>query len=419
MVNKIKNDDNFRKKFYTIIFFLIFFFRQAIGYFFYSKSDSSMYYFIVGNFDFLYLIALFWFFGKKNDKRKVLFPVVLILTIMVLQIIFIDNIIVLKVIINGTKIITCFFVFFGACKNIDKIDYKFFVKLFGYACYIFLILAFIFKGSILWRHNDLVNSYNLTRLQFLYTEPSELGFHCIIVLILAIYFFAFEKNNRNRIRIFIESIIPTLLVIYFSKSMGAFCVGGVSIVFSILYFVLKKINTKKIKIAIILCMIFATLASFPIISKTSTYKRIINTFESTDYSNRYRILVPFKIVGYSLIKSNGRGIGLGNAELPENVAKYKDLGLGSAGIINSFMNFIAEGGVIALVIVIYIIIVFGKISFKQKSSLKIGLYLFIILFQLMGTYFTNPLCWLIYAFIYGYKDNYNFNESRKGKIKSE
>ena len=83
--------------------------------------------------------------------------------------------------------------------------------------------------------------------------------------------------------------------------------------------------------------------------------------------------------------------------------------MGSAGIINSFMNFIAEGGFLAFILVIYIIYFFGKIVFKEKTFVKMGLYFFIIIFQFMGTYFTNPLCWIVYAFIYGYIDNINNN----------
>ena len=419
MLNKMKNLEKYRILFYTIIFCFVFFFRQVVGYFFYSETSLKMYYFIVGNFDIFYLLSLFWFFDKKKKNDFLFFPLILVFVILGLQLLFIDNLSIVKAIINATKIIICFFVFFGSYKNVNKIDYNFFVKLFGILCYLFLILAFVFKGSILWRHNDAVNSFNLTRLKFLYTEPSELGLHCILVLMIALNFFITLKSKREKVLIFVSSILPLLVTIYFSKSMGAFCVGGLSIIISLIYYMFKVVKSSQKRGIIILALILITIISIPFIIQTSTYRRVVNTFTKIDYSNNYRIFVPFKVAGYSLVETRGIGIGLGNAELPNNVLKYKKLGLGSAGIINSFMNFIAEGGIFALIIVIYIIYFFGKIVFKEKAFLKMGLFLFIIMFQFMGTYFTNPLCWMIYAFIYGYIDDSNNNCSDdKKEIKS-
>ena len=407
MLNKMKTDEKYRIKIYTIIFCLLFFFRQAVGYLFYSTANHEMYYFIVGNFDIFYLFSLLWLFGK--NKNILIFPLILIFALFGLQLLFIDDLNVVKAMINAIKIIICFFVFSGTCKNVNKINYKFFAKMFGMLCYLFLILAFVFKGSILWRHNDIINSFNLTRLQFFYTEPSELGMHCILVLIIAINCLINSGTKKERVSIFFSSILPLFVTIYFSKSMGAFCVGGLAIFISYVYYLLKKNKSPQKKVLIVLALILMTAIAFPFISKTTTYTRVINTFTKIDYSNNYRIFVPFKVAGYSFVDTYGIGIGLGNAELPANVLKYRVVGLGSAGIINSFMNFIAEGGFLAFILVIYIIYFFGKIVFKEKTFVKMGLYFFIIIFQFMGTYFTNPLCWIVYAFIYGYIDNINNN----------
>ena len=102
---------------------------------------------------------MFWLFGK--NKNILIFPLILIFALFGLQLLFIDDLNVVKAMINATKIIICFFVFSGTCKNVNKINYKFFAKMFGMLCYLFLVLAFAFKGSILWRHNDIINSFNL------------------------------------------------------------------------------------------------------------------------------------------------------------------------------------------------------------------------------------------------------------------
>ena len=91
--------------------------------------------------------------------------------------------------------------------------------------------------------------------------------------------------------------------------------------------------------------------------------------------------------------------------------KYKNYGLGSAGIINSFMNLIAESGIMGIVITTILIYKLLITAIKSKSSLKMALAMFIIVYQFMGTYFTNPLCWIIYGLIF------SDNEELRGNIK--
>jgi hypothetical protein len=68
-------------------------------------------------------------------------------------------------------------------------------------------------------------------------------------------------------------------------------------------------------------------------------------------------------------------------------------------IANSFMYFITEGGIFAIVYLIgFHIFLLKKIN-KENIMLKLPLLVFIVFYQIGGGYFTNPLNWIIYGVI--------------------
>lgn len=395
---------NLSTMFFSILFIILYFFRQIVGY----LAPDNLYYFVVGNFDIFYLFSIISICKiikkKKMDKRDYSFIVIIFLQV-ILQLLFIKELNIIKVVINATKIIVCFFVYLYFKENFNKIKIKNICEIYGILCYIFIICALFLPNSVLWRNNDYVNSYDLKRLQLFYTEPSELGLHSSIILIISVYLLIKMKNRTDKVKILTLSVIPVLLSLYFSKSMGGIAIGGVSILTMIIYYIHNSnVDTIK-KVYVYLSIVLFFIALFPIVNNTGIYKRFIATFTTIDYSNNYRIFVASKVAYHSLSDNCGVGVGLGNVEIDSNVDKYRIYGLSSAGVINSYMNYITEGGILSIMIILYIICKIIKKSIEERSSLKLGLSIFIILFQFTGTYFTNPLCWIIYAIILGYKEN--------------
>lgn len=394
----------------SIAFVIFYFFRQSI---YYINPDKG--YFLVGNLDIFYLLGILYLFiyNKKIMKKELLLIGILILYGLI-QIAFLNNIDSLRLIINIGKIIVCFFVMKYAVKNFEKINVELVIKLFSVLCIIFLMLSFIFRNSnILWRHNDTINVYDLNRIQFLYTEPGELGFHCSIMLIIA---FSYLKQQKNKIKYVILYIVPVLLALYFTKSLGGIAVGILGIIAVYASELIFNFNIKKMIIA--LALIIIGLTSFKVLNleNSTLFLRLRETQKNHDSSTRYRINIPFKVTPKILEDTNGIGIGFGNLELEQNVSKYNNYGLGRQGIINSFMNFIAEGGYIGIIISVYLIYKIFKSAITSKSPLKIGLAVFIVAYQFMGTYFTNPLCWIIYGVILYKRDDSKENDNKENDV---
>lgn len=385
----------------NLLIVIIYFFRQAV---YYINPEHG--YFIVGNFDILYIFAIIYIIKnfKKIDKR-ILLGIGIFILYAILQIIIIKDISVLKIVVNVSKIFLCYFVMLYAKDNIKKLNLNYICKMFSVLCLVFLIISILLPESMLWRHNDTINKYSLERLQFLYTEPGELGMHCVIILLILISNVIKEKKLKNK---FILSVyaIPIIISIALTKSLGSIAVGLVAVLVLIIYDWIKNNNKIKNICYIVALALIAIMIALMVFTSNPIYLRIVDTLDGKDSSNNYRIFIPFNVCKQMLLDTYGQGVGFGNAELMHNVEKYEHLKLEDAGIINSFLNFIAEGGILALVVVGVLIYNLIKKSFitNKKVNEKIPLAVFLIIYQFMGTYFTNPLCWILYGLIFSEED---------------
>lgn len=380
-----------------ILIVIIYFFRQAI---YYINPENG--YFIVGNFDVLYLLAILYIIkNTKKINKKIIIGISILIVYAFLQIVIIDNINSLKVFINIAKVILCYFVFLYSKENIKNVNLNNVCKIFSILCLIFLIISFMFPSSILWRHNDTINKYDLERLQFLYTEPGELGMHCALILLILISSILKEEKVKEKLKLVIY-LLPILATIFFTKSLGAIGVGTIAVLALFVYDWIKNNTFKKNIIYSTILVIAILMVIILMATSNSMYLRLIDTFNGKDSSNNYRITIPFNVMKQMLIDTHGQGVGFGNAELENNVQKYSHLKLEGAGIINSFFNFIAEGGILAILIVASLIYTLIRSTLKNTNIETIEivpLVVFIILYQFMGTYFTNPLCWIVYGII--------------------
>ena len=398
--------EKIKSKLYSIIISLMYFFRQGI----YLLNPTNGY-FLVGNLDVFYFFAPMYLLNKfkeVKDKKEKLKEIKINKTMIaliasciiyiIIQMIFVPNVNILRVVINMAKIIVCYFVMKYIKEYYNKFDLSFICKAFSIICGGLLLVAIVLPNSQLWRHNDLINKYDLNRLQFLYTEPSELGLHAMPIILVYI-FMMLNTKSFNKLLLYVMYTFPIIVAILYAKPLGAIGVGAISIAVLCVADLIINFSKKKLKVYFVLILIGVLLLGGLAFTKSSIYLRIIDTFNGKDNSNTYRITVPFTVATKSIIDSYGIGIGLGNAELETNVEKYGYLGLEKEGVINSYMNLIAEGGIFGIILSSVVIASILKKSVEEGSSIKIALSVFIIIYQFMGTYFTNPLCWIIYGII--------------------
>lgn len=383
-----------KKNINNILFTLFFVFRQAIFY-----INSTCGYFIVGNFDVFYALAPIYIYNNFKNKEKIkklLLIIAIVLIYIFIQIIFLPNYNIFKAVINAIKIIVCFLVLLYVKENINKINFNNVVKFFVLIMVFLVVLSMIFPESILWRHNDTTNKYALERLQLLYTEPSELGFHILLILIPIISNIIIGREKIKQNIIFSIILIFALIL---AKPLGAICIGVFAIGSMILYDWIINYSKRKTKIYCTIIVLFIITLLVMIFTNNGLYLRFKDTLNGKDISNNYRIIASYNVVKEIILDTYGLGIGFGNAETDENVEKYYSIGLREQGIINSYINFIGETGILGILLVAYLIYSLIRTSLKQRDILKLGLTIFIITYQFFGSHFTNSICWIIYGII--------------------
>jgi hypothetical protein len=99
-----------------------------------------------------------------------------------------------------------------------------------------------------------------------------------------------------------------------------------------------------------------------------------------------------------LRKTSGLGIGFGNLNTDLTRSIYSVYGLVDV-ISNSFMYFIGEGGIISIITLFFLLFFLLKRIKKEEGILEYGLLIFIVIYQVAGGYYTNPVNWIVYGII--------------------
>lgn len=379
-----------------VLLALMYYFKEFVNLNIFGSKASAL----QGNLDILYFLSLFLLIKillkKKNKKyiKQTLVWIIPLIVLVIVQCILIKDINKLKMIVSLLKIYFCIllFVYIKNCK------YK---KVFNIVICISVIFiisivpALLFKSSFLWRHNDFINVYNTDRLQLFYTEPSELGFHVSIIIIFLLNFIINKKKNKVH---YIILLIGNAFILYLAHPFGSIACLALTLYCMFNVYLLKNKSIKSIVVysLVNICIIIALIGFFN--SSSSIYLRLQDTLTGNDMSNNYRVGVSNKVLINSLINSKGLGIGLGNLNTDKFRLEYMQYGLVDV-LANSFPYFFIECGVTAIV---YIIILIGYLLNKsnlKNSCLFVGLFVFIVSYQIFGGHFTNPTNWIIYGIL--------------------
>ena len=382
---------------------ILYYFRQA------GKliADGNIKNVFGGNLDPFYLVSPLYFYDNYKDKRKmkkILIIVLSMVSLAIIQVIFNSGISIVKMIVNMIKIIICFTSMLYVIENYKKIDILKIAKITSILFAISIPVSLIFnRNEILWRLNDIHNKYTLSRLNLFYLEPSELGFHLAILIIILLGYFLISKNLKEKI-LLIGLIITNSIVLYMARPLGAIVIVAFSICIMLLADLIYRPTKVKFTLYGVLLLCFIGLVIILIQIKSPIIMRIIDTLNGKDASNSYRIGVTLDVFRQSFIDYKGLGCGFGNLNTDYFISKYSYLGL-VVVVTNSFFYFVIETGIIGIIVLLALLIIMLKSCLKDKSLIKWGLFTFLVFYQVFAGHFTSGLYWILYGIILS-----NFNE---------
>ena len=354
------------------------------------------------NLDFFFVLGvigvIFVICKYKNDISRLIMYAFPIVCYGILQCLIINNMSSSKLMVNIIKITICLALMILVSTRLSGFKIE---KFIDWVCRFYIIftpIAIAFsKNTYFWRLNDTVNKYNTVRLNLFYIEPSELGFHLSLIIIILVYLIIKEKVSKVRVK-YIVYLLDCLLLLFLAKAFGSSIILFASILIISFGIIVKKMKYKNILAGYALVIIFSIVILFSVISKSSMYMRTVDTLNGTDSSNRYRVGVTQNFTSTVLSSSNGIGIGLGNLNTEQTKNTFKSTGMTDV-VAASFPYFIAEGGIFAIAyIFILMLLLLNKVVAKRNMMLG-TLFLFVFLYQIYGGYFTNPVNWIVYGFV--------------------
>ena len=375
---------------------LVFYFQHILRYVLPEK--------LMGNLDFWYLLGplYLWKNRKNRSKIKILIYILSVFFFFgVIQIIIRPEINIFKLVIMLAKISVCILVMLYVMDNTDKINILSIAKIVSIMFAITLPIALIFRNSeVFWIIDDPNNAFSPNRLQFVYFEPSELGFRLVILLVILIGFFLVSDCRREKVFLGILIII-NLIIFYFAKSMGTIGIGFLAISVMLLYDWIKHNTRIKTVVYTSGCVLLVIVAVVLVVTENDLYLRIVSTFQGYDSSTNYRIGRAYQILGESFLQYNGIGCGFGNVNTESFLSQWNLIVV----IVNSFVYYMVETGIFGVITLTAFISLLLYRCVKGKSAIKWGLFVFVIIFQFMGSHFTSGLNWVAYGIILS-----NFNE---------
>ena len=223
------------------------------------------------------------------------------------------------------------------------------------------------------------------------------SYQLTVLTIFAVYYLFNSKNRKDK-RKYVTFIFALSILIYFSKSLTGFLCIAISLASMYIAYAYQNKSFKILALNVFTILLSSLFLFIFLRSNSPISLRLLDVISGNDTSFSYRLFGGYSVMTNALNNTNLLGIGFGNLNTAQVALNYGNYGL--IGVIsNSFMYFITEGGICAIVYLFFIIGYLIKNVHKNKSILKIGLFVFIITTQIPGGYFTDPMNWIIYGII--------------------
>lgn len=385
-----------KNNFKELILAIFIFFKQA------AKVLSDKYAtFLGGNLDPFYIFGGLYIWKNYKDRDKLIkygkyiLPVILYATFQIYVLSIFSELSLAKLFINVLKICLCVAVMLYVMENHKKIDILKIIKFFTYINLAFLIIAVtIGRESFLWRLNDIYNDYSKVRLHLFFLEPSELGFHVAIIMIFLLAYLLIAKEMKNKKKIVLYMAI-NIFCLGLAKAMGAICILAVAIGIMITYWTIKKPTKQKTYMYIATVVLVIAILAVLILQHNPIIMRVFDTINGEDQSNNYRIGVTFDTFVKTLKDYFLVGCGFGNINTEHFLTRYSLVTV----IVNSFIYLWIEAGLFGIICSFILIYQLFKACRRSKSTLKWGLFIFLVIYQFTGSHFVSPINWALYGII--------------------
>lgn len=260
------------------------------------------------------------------------------------------------------------------------------------------LLAVILPESSLWVSDYAVDGVGMvTRLRLFYQSAGAMAFACGFVLVLLVYQLITEEVVWHQVLGIGVMALDLFL---------AYGIGGISctlLAVSAMLFMAyihdyhRKWNEKRtfryVNGAVLTLGIATLLCTFSAVYRD----RIRGIFTGTDSILFTKLINPLREMDYVLIKTHFLGVGFGNA----NTTFALNLLNADKAYPNSFLRIISEGGIFGILLVLLVVLGIGFYCLKYGNVIDRSLYIYIVSYQMIGGYFTDPTNFFIYGWIIG------------------
>lgn len=354
-----------------------------------------------GNLDLYYLYALYLlfmcFWNKKYGRVYRIISWIIPFFIMTLVTFLFSEInpSFLKLLVFILKISLCIIVFVCVEDVHFNLNYRAIIDNTVIIFVLLTLIAFITRSNYLWRFADYVNGFSKTRLQLASIEPSGLS---EIVGIMIIYYIVdmFKGKDIHILNLFRIFVLGIILVLSAGLS-GIACMAIGLMCFFV--FELKNVERQLPKYLVIgsaLLVIIITILG----TQNPIHSRILAVISGTDGSFNYRYTYALQALLKILPVTHYCGLGFGNMNTVEGLKILNQFGMEYA-FSNSYMYLVCEGGMLAIVFLCFLLgyMIYRIIRGQQDKEIKASILVYVVTFQIIGGYFTNPFTWFVYGMI--------------------
>ena len=301
------------------------------------------------------------------------------------------------------KILLCIILMIWVKNHFLLLNVERFLKITSIILLVETVIALLYKTDLLWRIQDDSNILNADRLQLLFIEPSELSMTAAVLLILLVYLC--EKDGFKLV--YIPMMIIFLLDMLLSGGMGGllslilsgFCVAVVLSIEKITKEG-KYIYAIGVLLMVIISLLVLCFSNIAIAIRTRAICQSLFGGEMfADMSTASRLILPVMGIMPILKATSFWGMGLGNMNTYLGLEFLVQTASFRFCFPNSILYFWAEGGIMAIGGSVAGIVYLGRKTIASQQKFILLLFLFIIIYQIPGGYFTNPLNWVCYGIL--------------------
>ena len=353
-----------------------------------------------GNTDLFYLFAAFvllFYLIKRRDKAKTIFALTVPFALVCgLMAVFYPWALPIRCFVFCAKMLLNISLMVFVAYNCRKWKILRFAYLFVLIHAVETGVALLFRDSALWVQDINVNGEAVHRLKLFYMDAGSMAFSCGLVLVLLVY----ELLTNEVIWKQLVGIVVMGIDLYLSYGMGGIGCAFIAIVaMLIMAFFNKKKNgeAKVIRKYTVGALLSLCIAAVTFASNDVFLARLQGFLNGTDRNLQFKLLLPLTKLKTVLWETRFLGVGFGNG----NTGFATELIGGQKAFPNSFLRIIAEGGMIGILLVLVCVLAVGYYSVKYGNIVDKALFIYIMIYQMTGGYFTDSANFFVYGWIMG------------------